>query len=119
MNLAAIPPYLRSCANSLRGLTDQQKSALTAAIDRLVAATKKPATEAQMIAMHPVFLDVEGLKGRNWYRNLIVAPGRNLGYGAQVMPGIAEALADEDGERIAFEVKRMVRAIDRASAALN
>lgn len=27
------------------------------------------------------FIDVEGLKGRKWYRSIVVAPGRNLGYG--------------------------------------
>ena len=71
-----------------------------------------------MIAMHHAFLDAKGLPQRSWYRNLVVAPGRNLGYGAQVMPGIAEALADADADRTAFEVKRMVKAIDRATAIL-
>lgn len=27
------------------------------------------------------FIDEEGLEGREWYRNLVVAPGRDLGYG--------------------------------------
>lgn len=27
------------------------------------------------------FIDVGGLPGREWYRNLVVAPGRYLGYG--------------------------------------
>lgn len=27
------------------------------------------------------FIDVEGLPGRKWYRSLVVAPGRDLGYG--------------------------------------
>ena len=79
-----------------------------------------------MIAVHRAFLHEEGLPGRPWYRNLLVAPGRDLGYGATVMPGIAEALADSryaTGEaetkanaRVAHEVRRMIACIRSAQA---
>ena len=36
-----------------------------------------------------------GLPGRNWYRNLIYAPGRFTGYGAKTLPGVREAIEDE------------------------
>ncbi|KAG0143175.1 hypothetical protein CROQUDRAFT_49180 [Cronartium quercuum f. sp. fusiforme G11] len=36
------------------------------------------------------FIDKDGLKGRPWYRNLIIAPGTNLGYGATPLPGLNE-----------------------------
>ncbi|HLY05002.1 MAG TPA: transferrin receptor-like dimerization domain-containing protein, partial [Rhizomicrobium sp.] len=36
-----------------------------------------------------------GLPGRNWYRNLIWAPGRNTGYGVKTLPGIREGIEDE------------------------
>jgi N-acetylated-alpha-linked acidic dipeptidase len=36
-----------------------------------------------------------GLPGRNWYRNLIWAPGRNTGYGVKTLPAVREAIEDE------------------------
>ena len=119
VELAAIGPYLESCAATLSGLPAAQKEALDAAIAALkTAADDEPATVDKMIAMHDAFLDPEGLHRRPWYRNLLVAPGRNLGYGATVMPGIAEALADEDAARVEKELRRMIRAIEKATAIL-
>ena len=82
-----------------------------------------------MIAMHKVFLDPKGIAGRPWYRNLLVAPGRHLGYGATVMPGIAEALADFEAagdeaeesalKHVEHEVQRMTRCIKQATSILS
>ena len=35
-----------------------------------------------------------GLPGRNWYKNLIYAPGRYTGYEAKTLPGVREAIED-------------------------
>jgi N-acetylated-alpha-linked acidic dipeptidase len=45
-----------------------------------------------------------GLPGRNWYRNLIYAPGRNTGYGVKTLPGVREGIEDDrfgDADRYA------------------
>jgi N-acetylated-alpha-linked acidic dipeptidase len=117
IDLAAIAPYLKSCAGTLRDLPEHRREALLAAIDAFAeVALAHPASEAKMIAMHHAFLDPEGLQNRPWYRNLIVAPGRDLGYGATVMPGIAEALADQDAVRAEHELRRMIGCIEKATA---
>jgi len=36
-----------------------------------------------------------GLPGRDWYKNLIYAPGRNTGYAAKTLPGVREAIEEE------------------------
>ena len=36
-----------------------------------------------------------GLPGRDWYKNMIYAPGRLTGYGAKTLPGVREAIEDE------------------------
>ena len=36
-----------------------------------------------------------GLPGRNWYKNLIYAPGRYTGYAAKTLPGVREAIEEE------------------------
>ncbi|GAA5884155.1 hypothetical protein JCM6882_002158 [Rhodosporidiobolus microsporus] len=57
--------------------------------------------------------DGKGLKGREWYRHLGVAPGRYLGYGATTLPGLAEALTlDHDVEQAKEEVVRLERAFE-------
>ena len=33
--------------------------------------------------------------GRDWYKNMIYAPGRFTGYGAKTLPGVREAIEDE------------------------
>ena len=36
-----------------------------------------------------------GLPGRPWYKNLIYAPGRYIGYGVTTLPGVTEAITEE------------------------
>jgi N-acetylated-alpha-linked acidic dipeptidase len=36
-----------------------------------------------------------GLPGRNWYKNLIYAPGRYTGYAPKTLPGVREAIEEE------------------------
>ncbi|MEO8466806.1 MAG: transferrin receptor-like dimerization domain-containing protein [Gammaproteobacteria bacterium] len=40
-------------------------------------------------------LDVGLPGGRDWYKNMIYAPGRFTGYGAKTLPGVREAIEDE------------------------
>ncbi|GAA5842122.1 hypothetical protein JCM11251_006531 [Rhodosporidiobolus azoricus] len=55
--------------------------------------------------------DEEGLKGREWYRHLGVAPGRYLGYGATTLPALTESLTlDHDVEQAKHEVARLEKA---------
>jgi N-acetylated-alpha-linked acidic dipeptidase len=35
-----------------------------------------------------------GLPGRDWYKNLVYAPGRYTGYEAKTLPGVREAIED-------------------------
>ena len=127
--LRDIGPYLKSCRATLSGLPADLGEILDEAIEGFSSAAKgHEATEDQMIAMHQAFLAKGGLHGRPWYRNLLVAPGRHLGYGATVMPGVAEALFDwevsseqtQDGalRRVQAEVQRIVQCIEAATAIL-
>ena len=129
IDLRDVGPYLVSCRATLNDLPPASGKALDAAIDKFRrAVTGHTTTEDQMIAMHQAFLDPKGIAGRPWYRNLLVAPGRNLGYGATVMPGISEALTDlaaaDDTmkeaakKHVEDEVRRMIRCINTATAIL-
>lgn len=57
------------------------------------------------------FIDKKGLRDRNWYRHLGVAPGRWLGYGATTFPGVTECFTLDHGEHAEEEVERLVEHI--------
>ena len=67
----------------------------------------------------------EGLPGRNWYKNLIYAPGRYTGYEAKTLPGVREAIEDRrwsDANRYAKLTANALNAysdrLDQATAIL-
>ncbi|MEE2972032.1 MAG: transferrin receptor-like dimerization domain-containing protein, partial [Planctomycetota bacterium] len=51
---------------------------------------------AALIAFDRAWIDPEGLPGRPWYRNELAASDRDSGYGAVVLPAMAEAIRDRD-----------------------
>ena len=67
-----------------------------------------------------------GLPGRDWYKNLIYAPGRFTGYGAKPLPGVREGIEDQrlaDAERYDTLTANALNAyssrLDQATAVLN
>ena len=72
------------------------------------------------------FVRGEGLPGRPWFRHLLVASDRDLGYATILLPGVAEALQDHDAERaeaeaadLAARAGRAAVLVDAAAAALH
>ena len=81
---------------------DEAVAALTDSAGKYEAAAKGNLTPAQkkkvlllMRGIDATLLDETGLPGRGWYKNLIYAPGRYVGYGVTTMPGITEAITEE------------------------
>ncbi|PWN29218.1 Zn-dependent exopeptidase, partial [Jaminaea rosea] len=71
----------------------------------LLAEAQKINTASRTFEHH--FIHPKGLKGRPWYRSLLVAPGRWLGYGATPLPGLTEAITLDGGEGASGEVQRL------------
>jgi N-acetylated-alpha-linked acidic dipeptidase len=62
-------------------------------------AAQSDATKAKLIELarqteQALVVEV-GLPGRDWYKNLIYAPGRYTGYAAKTLPGVREAIEEE------------------------
>jgi N-acetylated-alpha-linked acidic dipeptidase len=55
----------------------------------------------------------EGLPGREWYKNLLSAPGKYTGYGAKTLPGIREAIEANRPE----EAQTQIRVLSETIAA--
>ncbi|KAI0722810.1 Zn-dependent exopeptidase [Earliella scabrosa] len=59
------------------------------------------------------FIHEEGIKDREWYRNLDVAPGKWLGYGATTFPALTEAFTIENNATLAeYETKRLRKLVE-------
>ncbi|TBU46619.1 Zn-dependent exopeptidase [Dichomitus squalens] len=60
------------------------------------------------------FIDEEGIKDREWYRNLDVAPGKWLGYGATTFPALTEAITIDKNHTLAvYEAKRLQKLVEK------
>eukprot|EP00960_Hanusia_phi_P075652 768452-Hanusia_phi.AAC.7 len=64
------------------------------------------------------FLDPQGLPGRKWFRHILQAPGLYLGYGADMFPGICQAIRDGDVKLAQAQVTRCAGIVRRAGSVL-
>lgn len=51
-------------------------------------------------------LDHEGLKDRSWFKHVVYASGRYTGYQGQQLPGLAEALEDDDKKLFTHKLRK-------------
>ena len=86
----------------------------------LSSASASPAAMAQMtgalMKVERALLSPDGIPGRPWYRHLIYAPAPT--YAPELLPGVSEAIAAHDHERLTTQVARLSEALDRAVAVL-
>nr|VWO99261.1 Trehalose synthase/amylase TreS (EC (EC (Maltose alpha-D-glucosyltransferase) (MTase) [Ganoderma boninense] len=60
------------------------------------------------------FIHEDGIKDREWYRNLDVAPGKWLGYGATTFPALTEAITIENNATLAeYEAERLQKLVEK------
>jgi len=71
------------------------------AYDQALAKNASHLSSSQLVKVQALMLNIdqtlapdEGLPGRNWYKNLIYAPGRFTGYEGKTLPGVREAIED-------------------------
>lgn len=81
-------------------------------------AERQARVNAAIQRLDQTLLTPEGLPGRQWYRNLIYAPGLATGYEVKTLPGIREALEDGRWEDLARYVDKTAAALDAYRAGL-
>ena len=59
-----------------------------------------------------------GLPGRDWYKNVVYAPGRYIGYGVTTLPGITEAITGERWNDVPRSITFTANALNAYSARL-
>ncbi|EEB98576.1 hypothetical protein MPER_01892, partial [Moniliophthora perniciosa FA553] len=83
-------------------------------LEFIKAAKRVSRSNKKLIAFERGFIHNYGIKDREWYRHLGVAPGKWLGYGATTFPALSEAIAiDKDLTAAKYEVKRLVKLLDK------
>ena len=72
---------------------------------------------ASLLAFERIWLEDEGLPGRAWFANTFAASDRDSGYGAVVLPMLAEAIRDRDQVALDRAVERYRMTIGRIRVA--
>ncbi|EIW61207.1 Zn-dependent exopeptidase [Trametes versicolor FP-101664 SS1] len=78
------------------------------------AAQRVRAVNQKLKAFERGFIHEDGIKDREWYRNLDIAPGKWLGYGATTFPALTESFTIEKNATMAqYEAKRLQKLIEK------
>lgn len=64
-----------------------------------------------MFTSERIWARPEGLPGREWYKNVLSAPGKYTGYGAKTLPGIREAQEAHKGEEAQQQLRVLAETI--------
>jgi len=80
---------------------------------------QKVRLQAVMQTIDQTLLAEQGLPGRPWFKNLIYAPGRYIGYGVTTLPGITEAITEERFNDVPVYVGLTAKALDDYAARLD
>ncbi len=71
-----------------------------------------------LIQVERAFLATEGLPGRPWFKHSLYAPGLTLGYGSWPLPGLRQAIEEDDPAMFEAQMTVLVERIDAATEAL-
>ncbi|HET9391298.1 MAG TPA: transferrin receptor-like dimerization domain-containing protein [Steroidobacteraceae bacterium] len=103
---------------------DEQYARLLSGALKLTAAQSRELNDL-LRGMEQTLIDSRGLPGREWYRHLIYAPGLYTGYGVKTLPGVREAieqnqweLANQYSARTAAVLDAYCERLDKATAVL-
>jgi N-acetylated-alpha-linked acidic dipeptidase len=114
----AVPPYLNFAP------LDQASDDLTAAATEYEKAFSANASKghgavnAQLVQAERQLLDSGGLPNRDWFQNMIYAPGFYTGYGVKTLPAVREAIEQKEWCDVDKEIARTAAAIEREAGLL-
>jgi len=116
-------PRLADLAAAVREFQARAET-LDAAIAKL---TEAPAPEsadqikalnATLTRVEREFLTRDGLPGRPWFQHTIYAPGLTTGYASWPLPGVRQAIEDDDAKLLDAQVGVLIERINAAATVL-
>jgi N-acetylated-alpha-linked acidic dipeptidase len=85
----------------------------------LAAAANTVKLNGALRAAESALLLPQGLPRRPWYRHSIFAPGEFTGYAAVALPGVSDAIEEQDAARAQAQLDALAQALRRAATALD
>ena len=80
---------------------------------------RKSKINALLRSVDQAFIYSKGLPRRDWFKNMMYAPGYYTGYGVKTLPGIREGLEERKWNEVRVYIKEVSKALDRASENIN
>jgi N-acetylated-alpha-linked acidic dipeptidase len=105
---AALVDAANACADARDRIGGVRQAGDAEAVDRV---------NADLLAFERSWLDDAGLPGRPWFANTFAASDRDSGYGAVVLPLLAEAIRDRDQTALDDALERYRSTMDRIRTA--
>jgi N-acetylated-alpha-linked acidic dipeptidase len=103
---------LENASVALTAAADRYKKALEASRGKLTPEMTKQ-VNAKLISSERQLTDAAGLRGREWYRHLLYAPGFYTGYSVKTIPGVREGIEQKQYAEADAEIVRAAAAIQR------
>ncbi len=105
---------IENASVALTAAADRYKKALEASRGKLTPALTKQ-VNAKLISSERQLTDAAGLRGREWYRHLLYAPGFYTGYSVKTIPGVREGIEQKQYVEAEAEIVRAAAAIQRVA----
>jgi len=109
---------LENATAALAAASDRYKKAVDGSRGRLTTELTKR-VNAKLIASERRLTDPAGLRGRDWYRHLLYAPGFYTGYAVKTVPGVREGIEQKQYAEAEAEIVRAAAAIQREADLVN
>jgi len=109
---------LENASVALTAAADRYKKALDASRGKLTPDVTKQ-VNAKLISSERQLTDAAGLRGREWYRHLLYAPGFYTGYSVKTIPGVREGIEQKQYAEADAEIVRAAAAIQREADLVN
>ena len=77
-----------------------------------LSAEKKSEINALLRKVDQAFTNSNGLPRREWFRNMLYAPGYYTGYGVKTLPGIREGLEERKWDEVRLYINEVAKALD-------
>jgi N-acetylated-alpha-linked acidic dipeptidase len=120
------PPYLNFAPleNAIATLKRSASAydhdyAEVATSDAGLARAAAASVNTALLAVEHALTDAAGLPKRPWYQHQLYAPGFYTGYGVKTLPGVREAIEQQDFKTAQEQITQSARAITGAAAAID
>jgi N-acetylated-alpha-linked acidic dipeptidase len=67
----------------------------------------------ELLKTERALTDPQGLPGREWFENMVYAPGFYTGYGVKTLPAVRETIEQKEWPMVDGEIERTAAAIER------